>query len=141
MMICCPKTARGAAAFCVRVSFGVSLLLIGLSHFMTFTAFKGMVMEGLGPLTALGALWAFILPALMVVGGALLVVGMYPEVAAWAAGVAIGSIPVGMLFKPILGGVALPDVMGAAINAFVWLILYVLVIKMTSCCGSCEKKE
>jgi len=138
-MTCCPKTAKGAAAICVRVSFGLSLLFVGLSHFMTMGAFKGMVVEGLGPLEPLGLLWAFILPALMIVGGALLAIGMYTEVASWAAGVAIGSIPVGMLIKPILGGVPLPNVMPAAINAFVWIIVYVLVIKM-SCCGSCEKK-
>lgn len=138
-MSCCPKTAKGAAALCVRVSFGLSLLLVGLAHYMTMTAFKGMVMEGLGPLEPLGALWALVLPALMIVGGALLVVGMYTEVGAWAAGVALASIPVGMLLKPILGGVPLPNVMPAAINAFVWIIVYVLVIKMSCCSGSCEK--
>lgn len=139
-MSCCPKTAKGAAALCLRVGFGASLLLVGLAHYMTMNAFKGMVTEGLGPLEPLGALWALVLPALMIVGGALLAVGMYAEVGAWAAGVALASIPVGMLLKPVLGGVPLPDVMPAAINAFIWLIVYVLVIKL-SCCGSCEKKE
>ncbi|PIR51027.1 hypothetical protein COU78_02600 [Candidatus Peregrinibacteria bacterium CG10_big_fil_rev_8_21_14_0_10_49_24] len=98
--------------------------------------FKGMVMSGLGPLEPLGALWALLLPALMIVGGALITVNMYMEVGALAAGVALASIPVGMLLKPILGGVALPDVMPAVINSFIWLVVYALVIKM-SCC----KKE
>ena len=104
---------------------------------MTMTPFKAMVMGGLGPLEPLGALWALVLPALMIVGGALIAVGMYLEVGAWASGVALASIPVGMLLKPVVGGVPLPDVMPAAINAFIWMIVYVLVIKLSCCC----KKE
>lgn len=119
----------------LRISFGVSLLLVGLTHYMTMTPFKAMVMEGLGPLEPLGALWALLLPGLMIIGGALMAVGMYMEVAAWASGLALGSIPVGMLLKPVVGGVALPDVMPAAINAFLWLIVFVLVVKCSSCCS------
>lgn len=135
-MSCCTKSPKCAAALALRLAFGLSLLLIGLAHYMTMAPFKGMVMSGLGPLEPLGALWALVLPALMIVGGALITVNMYMEIGALVAGVALASIPVGMLLKPILGGVALPDVMPAVINSFIWLIVYALVVKM-SCC----KKE
>jgi hypothetical protein len=136
-MSCCTKSPKGAATLTLRIGFGVSLFLVGLAHYMTMTPFKAMVMGGLGPLEPLGALWALVLPALMIVGGALIAVGMYLEVGAWASGVALASIPVGMLLKPVVGGVPLPDVMPAAINAFIWMIVYVLVIKLSCCC----KKE
>lgn len=121
------------------VSFGLSLLLVGVAHYMTMSGFMGMATDGLGALTILGTIWAYVLPALMIVGGGLLVVGMRPDIAAWASGIALGSIPVGMLLKPVLGGVALAEVMPHAINAFVWLIVYVFVIKFISCCGHCSK--
>lgn len=137
----CAKTPKAAAAMCMRISFGVSLLLVGLTHFMTIDAFKGMAMDGLGALEPLGALWAYIMPALMIVGGALIAIGMYLEIGAWAAGIALGSIPVGMLLKPVLSGASLADMMPAAINAFVWLLVYMFVIKFSSCCGSCKAPD
>ena len=124
-----------SAKLALRVSFGGSLLLVGIAHYMTLEMFSGMVADGLGPLTFLGTIWAYVLPALQIVGGALFVVGMYYGVAAWTAGLALGSIPVGMLLKPVLSGVALPDMMPAAINAFIWLLVYVMVVKCCTCCG------
>ncbi|MDA1208823.1 MAG: hypothetical protein O2904_02205 [bacterium] len=137
-MSCCTSSPKGIAALCLRVSFGLSLLFVGLAHYMTMAGFKAMAMEGLGPLEPIGALWALILPALMIVGGALLAVGMYTEIAAWAGGVALGSIPAGMLLKAVVGGVQLPSLMPAAINGFIWLIVFMLVIKCTSGCSTKE---
>ncbi|HCI03302.1 TPA: hypothetical protein DE059_00065 [Candidatus Peribacteria bacterium] len=138
---CCPKTPVGIAGFLVRISFGLSLLFVGLTHYMTFDGFKGMVADGLGPLEPLGVLWALILPALMIVGGALLVANMYKELAAWTGGLALASIPAGMLAKPVLSGASLADMMPAALNAMIWLILFLFVVKCSSCYsgGSCEK--
>ena len=135
-MSCCSSDPKCAAKLVLRLSFGLSLLLVGIAHYMTMEMFMGMTADGLGPLAFLGTIWAYVLPALMIVGGALTAVGMYSGIASWCAGVALGSIPVGMLLKPVLSGVALPDVMPAAINAFIWIIMYVLVVKMTSCCGA-----
>ena len=135
MKFCNPQDAKSVAGFLLRVSFGLSLLFVGIAHYMTLEGFAAMTSDGLGPLTAVGGLWAYILPALMIVGGALLAIGMYHHIAAWCAGLALASIPAGMLIKPLLSGVALPDVMPAAINAYIWLIVFVLVIKM--CCGCC----
>lgn len=137
----CAKSPKAAAALCARVSFGVSLLLVGIVHFMTIDAFKGMAMDGLGALEPLGALWAYVLPALMIVGGALIALGMYMEIGAWTAGIALGSIPAGMLLKPVLSGASLADMMPAAVNAFVWLIVFMLVIKFNSCGGPCKPGE
>tara|TARA_Y100000310_G_C20501384_1_gene724175 strand:+ start:437 stop:814 length:378 start_codon:yes stop_codon:yes gene_type:complete len=121
----------------LRLGFGVSLLLVGIAHYMTLDMFMDMVSMGLGPLTFVGTIWAYVLPALMIVGGALFTIGMYRNIAAWTSGVALASIPVGMLLKPVLSGVPLPDVMPAAINAFIWLLVYVAVVKFCGC-GSSE---
>ncbi|ALM09867.1 MAG TPA: hypothetical protein DEB30_01960 [Candidatus Peribacter riflensis] len=132
----CPTCIVGTVA---RASLGLSLLFVGLVHYMTFESFVGMVSEDLGALTMLGVLWAYLLPALMIVGGALLVLGMFPEVATWAAAVAIGSIPAGMLLKSVLAGVPLSNTMPAAINAIIWLIALILVVKLLKCCCSDEE--
>ncbi|MDD5623802.1 MAG: hypothetical protein PHI23_03785 [Candidatus Peribacteraceae bacterium] len=139
-----PVHSKCIAAAIVRVSFGLSLLFVGLVHYMTFTAFRGMVSEDLAALSVLGTIWAFILPALMIVGGALLVIGMFPEIAAWTAGIAIGSIPAGMLLKSVLSGLSLSSTMPAAINAMIFLLVYLVVVKSSSCCsgkdGCCSSK-
>lgn len=141
---CCPA---GIIALVSRVSIGLSLLFVGLVHYMTFTSFLGMVTEDLGywPIAALGTVWAYVLPALMIVGGALLVLGMFEDIAVWAASLAIGSIPAGMLFKSVLSGVPLSTTMTPAINALFWLVALILVVKLQSCCcegdGSCCAKK
>jgi uncharacterized membrane protein YphA (DoxX/SURF4 family) len=129
---CHPKCI---AACVVRVSFGLSLLFVGLVHYMNFTAFKGMVSEDLAALTLFGTLWAYILPALMIVGGALLVIGMFLDVAAWTAGIALASIPAGMLLKSVLSGVSLATTMPSANDALLWLLIFFFVVKSSSCCG------
>ena len=135
-MSCDTKSPKCAAKLAVRVSFGLSLLLVGVAHYMTLDMFSGMVSDGLGALTLVGTIWAYVLPALMIVGGALFAVGMYYDIASWASGIALGSIPVGMLLKPVLSGVALPDVMPMANNALIWLLVYMWVVKFCACCGS-----
>ena len=141
--MCCDfSSPKSAMKLCLRLSFGLSLLFVGIVHYMTLDMFMGMASDGLGPLTFLGTIWAYVLPALMIVGGALFAVSMYDNVAAWASGVALGSIPVGMLLKSVLGGAPLPDMMPAAINGFIWILVYVVVVKCCCCCGTCttEKK-
>lgn len=132
------KNPKTAAKLCLRVGFGLSLLLVGITHYMTLEMFMAMTSDGLGALEFLGTIWAYVLPALMIIGGALFTVGMYYEIASWASGVALASIPVGMLLKPVLSGVGLPDMMPAAVNAFVWILVYFMVVKTSTCCGSCK---
>ena len=137
----CPKSSKGIAGFCLRISFGLSLLFIGLAHYMTMSGFTAMVTDGLGVLSPLGMIWSYILPGLMVVGGVLLTLDMQRHVGVWAAGVGLGSIPAGMLLKSVVTSASLADTMPAAINAFIWLIVFALVVKMMGCCcgnGSCS---
>ncbi len=131
-----PHSPKGTAKLLLRVSFGVSLALIGLSHYMTLSVFTGMVSDGLGPLSGLGTLWSYVLPALEIVGGVLLVAGYREDIGAWAAGVALASISIGLLLKPVFGGAALGDVMPGVTDTLLWLLAYFFVVK--SClCGSC----
>ena len=132
------KDPKCSAKLALRLSFGLSLLFVGIAHYMTLEAFSAMVSDGLGPLEFLGTIWAYVLPALQIVGGALFAVGMYYEVASFTAGLALGSIPVGMLLKSMLSGVSLGDVMPMANNTFIWLLVYLMVVKCCTCCGSCE---
>lgn len=134
MTIAFPTHPKCIAALLLRVSFGLSLLFVGLVHYMTFTAFSGMVSENLGVLSILGTIWAYILPGLMIVGGALFVIGLFPEIAAWTAGIALASIPAGMLLQSVL--TAVPLAMNEAVNAFIWLLVFFFVAKSSACCGS-----
>jgi len=140
-MHCDVSSPKGVAALALRLSFGISLVLVGINHYMTMSGFSLMVTDGLGPIAFLGTLWAYVLPALMIVGGALFAIGMYLDIAAWAAGLALGSIPVGMLLKPVLTGVSLGDMMPVAVNTFVWILIYYFVVKSSSCCGNCDTKS
>lgn len=146
MTLSFPQSPTGIIGLIARVSFGISLLSVGLSHYMNFTSFRAMVTGDLGyaPIMFLGTLWAYVLPALMIVGGALLVLGMFTEVAVWTSGIAIGSIPAGMLLKSVLSGIPLANQMPDAINAFTWLIVLIFVVKLSRCCagaGDCCAKK
>lgn len=131
------QSSKGVAGFLLRISFGLALLFHGIALYMDFDGFMGKTRGGLGPLEPLGAIWAYILPALMIIGGALFTVGMYRRYATWATGVALASIPIGMMVKPVLSGAASGDMMGATINAFIWWIVFFMVLKYgNSCCCS-----
>ena len=133
--MCNWKDPLCGAKLCIRISFGLSLLLMGLWHYMTLDGFVIMVSDGLGPLTILGTIWAYILPALMIVGGALLTIGKYDEIGSLAAGIALGSIAPGLLLKPVLSGISATDVMPMVVNTFIWLLVYAWVVKTSCCCN------
>ena len=145
-MCCGLQSSKGVAGTLLRISFGLALLLHGIALYKGFSGFSGTVSSGLGPVAPLGMLWSYVLPGLMIVGGALLVVNKYRLYAAWAAGLALGSIPAGMLLKPLLSGESI-GTMESANMAFVWLLVYVFAVKSGSCCGgacqggSCEAKK
>ncbi len=121
----------------LRVFFGLSLFCVGVVHYKTIGEFSAFVGDGLGPLTMVGVAWGYVLPALMIIGGALFVIGMFPVWAVWAAGLALGSIPAGILLKSVVTDMSLGDTMPGAINAFTWLIVYMFAAK--AFCG-CNKK-
>lgn len=134
----CPTSPKCIAKLLLRVGFGLALLLVGVAHFQTFSGFQGMVADGLGPLKPLGSLWAYILPLLMIVGGGLIVAGKKSDIATWCAGIALVSIVVGMLLKTVIGGVPLEQMMATVHNTYLWLLIYLIVVK---CCLSCEECE
>ena len=144
-MCCDIKNPKCVAGLTLRISFGLSLLFVGIAHYMRLEGLVSM-MDGLGPLTIVGQLWAYILPALMIVGGALFAIGMYTEIAAWAGGLAVGSIAAGMMLQPVLSPVGIADMMPATVNAFIWLLVYYFTVKSACCCkcgnaaGSCGCK-
>lgn len=126
----------------LRIGFGVSLALVGLAHYMDITMFVQMTAADLGPLAQVGKLWAYALPALMIVGGMLIVTKYRLDVGAWCAGIALVSIVIGMPLKAVIGGANLGEVMSGANNAFIWLLVYALVVKCAACgSGSCKKED
>ncbi|PIP65619.1 hypothetical protein COU77_02355 [Candidatus Peregrinibacteria bacterium CG10_big_fil_rev_8_21_14_0_10_49_16] len=141
-MSCCgpcklPSDPKCVAAWVLRITFGLSALFIGLSHYMTIGSFSAFTASGLGPLSPLGTLWAYIYPGLLVIGGALFVLRMYVNVAVWAIGVAFGSVIVGMLLKPLLGGIPLSEVMPATINMYIYFFVF-LAASTCWCCKECK---
>lgn len=133
------REPKSIVVMLIRITFGWSLVFVGISHYQAMPDFAVVVASGLGPISFLGTIWAYILPALMIVGGALFVLKQQLPIATWTTGVALASIPAGMLLKPVLSGqpAALGDVMASAINAFIWLLVLVVIVLFDSCC--CDK--
>lgn len=135
-MCCNPLSPKGAAGICLRAAFGVSLVMMGIIHYTTIKGYALMSSEGLGPLEMLGTAAAYILPALMIIGGALIAIGKFMPIGAWVAGVALAVIAPGLLLKSVMTGVSPVDLMPMVINTFVWILLYYFAVKSACCCGS-----
>lgn len=145
----CKSSCSSPAKALARISFGLSLLFVGIVHYMSFSDFQAMVVAGTEPIAGLAMIWAYVLPGLMILGGLLYTFGMFMCAGSWAAGLALGSIPAGMLLKSVLNPEIAPlgDTMPMAINTFVWIIVMVLVTKKctsvccrdknAACCGTC----
>jgi hypothetical protein len=124
----------------MRIGFGVALALVGIAHYMDAATFAEAVGRGLGSeyLEQAGTVWGYLLPGLLIVGGVLIALGVFPSVGALVAGVALVSIPVGLMLKSVLSGISLNDTMPPAMNAIVWLLFYVAAIRAfdghCSCC-------
>ncbi len=132
--ICSKKAVAGLL---IRISFGLALLFHGITLYKGGAAeFAAMTASDLGMLSPVGQAWGYILPALMIVGGALFVVGLLPYYATWIAGVALASIPAGLLLKPILGAPT-ADMMSMATNAYIWLIIFVVAVRFGFSCCCC----
>ncbi len=133
---CCPKSV---AFGLLRVSFGLSLLFIGIAHIRDAVRYADMVSAGLQwPwLTSLGSMWGYVLPVLLIVGGFCIALGIFATIGTWAAGLALASIPAGLMLKAALGTAGLDIAMPGTINAFLWILLYVFAVKSMKrgCCG------
>lgn len=115
----------------LRIATGVSIAIVGLVHYLQMTTFAGMVAKDLGTLTALGTAWAYILPALQIVGGLWFAFDKKNVVPALLLGVAFGSIAIGMVAKSVLSGTDLAG-MGASQNALLWLLFVYAATMMDS---------
>jgi hypothetical protein len=114
----------------LRISVGVCMVLIGIAAYRDFAPFVANVTDGLGPLSLFGYFWAFFLPALLVFGGGMLAVGRYSYIAAWVGGIALGSIPLGLILKTVMTGLPLPDMIKEAYPSIVWLVAFYLAVNM-----------
>lgn len=117
----------------VRVGFGLALLFTGIAHYRTASDFATSVGNGLGPdwLVGIGVVWGYILPALLIIGGITLTFNLFTKVGIWAAGLALASIPAGLMLKSAMSGVSLGDTMPPAMNAYVWIIVFLFAAKAT----------
>lgn len=113
----------------VRVGFGVALALVGIAHYRDAAVFAEAVSRGLDFLEPLGLVWGYLLPGLMIVGGVLIALGFFSTVGTALAGVALVSIPAGLMLKSVLSGLTLNDTMPPAMNAIVWLLFYVAAVR------------
>jgi uncharacterized membrane protein YphA (DoxX/SURF4 family) len=152
MFHCCVWSPLSVAKLVTRVLFGITLACVGISHyFMGFEEYRELVRQGLeGIPMQLADGWAYVLPALMIVGGVLLVLQVFPVIAAAVVALALGSISTGMLLKSVIGTLSLAESMPAAANTFVWLIVFLLAtsgkhyssfwtaLPGCSCAGSCK---
>ncbi len=125
----------------VRVGFGLALLFTGIAHYRGAADFALSVGNGLGPdwLVGVGTVWGYIMPALMIVGGVTLTLNIFTKVGIWAAGLSLASIPAGLMLKSAVSGISLGDTMPPAMNAYVWIIVFLFAAKAagTPSCGSC----
>ena len=122
------KSVSATSNLVLRVPLGIAMVMIGASAYRDFAPFVANVTDGLGWASTFGYVWAFLLPALLIFGGGMLAVGRYSYVAALTGGVALGSVPMGLILKNIITGVPLPDMMSASYPTIVWMIAFYLAL-------------
>ncbi len=122
------KSASETSNLVLRVPLGISMVMIGASAYRDFAPFVANVTDGLGWASSFGYVWAFILPALLLFGGGMLAIGRYSYVSALTGGVALGSVPIGLILKNIVTGVPLPDMMSASYPTIVWMMAFYLAL-------------
>ena len=118
----------------MRVGLGLALAFIGFAHYQD-PLYAEQVGRGLGVLESIGMAWGFVLPALLIFGGVLLAFGIYMRIAAFSLGIALGSIPMGLMLKSAITGIPLDETMPQALNALIWIIVFLMVAKGGCCCS------
>ncbi len=130
----------GYASWFPRIAFGLILVAFGVNHYKDVAGFSRMSSEALSAvpmLASVAGVLAYIVPALMIVGGALFAVKQLGCVSKTCILASLSGI-IGWASLAILigDGAAGGSFMPAIQNASILLILY-WVIKKMSCCGSC----
>lgn len=122
-----------------RVAFGLILVAFGVNHYKDVSGFSAMSSGALSSVPALGmvaGILAYIVPALMIIGGALFAVRQLGNISKTCILASLSGIIAWASLAVLLGdGAAGGSFMPAIQNAAVLLILYWVVKKM-SCCGS-----
>lgn len=122
----------------VRVGFGLALIFTGIAHYRQAADFAMSVGNGLGPdwLVGIGTVWGYVLPFLFIVGGLSLTFNLFTKVGVWATGLSLMSIPAGLMLKSAISNISLGDTMPPAMNAFVWVLIFMYAVKgtKTTCC-------
>jgi hypothetical protein len=122
------KSTSETSSLILRVSVGITMVLIGISAYRDFAPFVANVTDGLGFVAAFGTVWAYLLPALLIFGGIFLAIGRYGYISVLTAGVALASVPIGLMLKNTITGLPLPDMMAAAYPSMVWIIAFYLAV-------------
>lgn len=137
LMCCSSSGSKCTAKKIVRVGFGLALAFVGFAHYQDPT-FAESVGRGLNSLESLGMIWGYVLPALFILGGLLLAFGIYRKFATAVTAIALVSIPAGLMLKSAIGGISLSDTMPPAMNALVWIAVFLLIQKKSGgmMCGS-----
>lgn len=125
-----PTNTSWVINFIIRLSLGSCMIMSGIAMYREFDPFEASVIDGMGFLTLHGMIWAYVLPALLIVGGALLIYGKGMFITAWIGGIALGSVPMGLLLKTILSGQPLPDILTALYPYFLWIILFWIAVNI-----------
>lgn len=119
------------ANFTLRLSTGLSMLIAGMSQYRDFEPYKASVLDGIGVLWSLGLVWTYLLPGMLILSGGLLIYGKRAMfITAWFGGIALGSIPVGLLLKTLMSGQPLPDMLTAATYYLPWIILFFFAVNV-----------
>lgn len=122
-----------------RVAFGLIMVAFGVNHYKDVSGFSDMssgALSAVPPLAMAAGILAYIVPALMIIGGALFAVKQLGCVSKLCILASLSGIIGWASLAVLIGdGAAGGSFMPAIQNASVLLILY-WVIKKMSCCGS-----
>lgn len=114
----------------LRIAVGSSMILVGIAEYRDFGTFYISALDGMGFLWIVGSVWAYILPACMIFGGGLLIGGRYSILTAWIGGMALASIPIGLILKTIMTGLGLEDILQYVYQSFIWLLLFSFAVQV-----------
>lgn len=144
-MSCCSSCPGGKYCPCAyapwfpRVAFGLILVAFGVNHYKDVGGFSEMssgALSAVPPLAMVAGILAYIVPALMIIGGALFAVKQLGCISKTCILASLSGIIGWASLAVLVGdGAAGGSFMPAIQNAAVLLILYWVVKKM-SCCGS-----
>jgi hypothetical protein len=139
-MSCCSSKScpHNYASWFPRIGFGLVLVGYGVNHYRSLDAFIGMA-SGVFTVPALASvmtLLAYVVPALMIVGGALFAVKQFGCWSKFCILASLGGILGWGGLAIMLGTMQTAMDIGPAVQNAALLIVVYYIIKKMSCCGS-----